>query len=146
MLARQLVPWARSFIPPMEASAGLINQARLRCFRWRTFPLAMQTTEQLLATLELSSTQPTLAGRGLAKRARRPTLSWVSPFPMPIPGRRSVNSAQYYGQPIEGRIGRYSTAEQEPISGPWILPTRIMGQRRVTAAPSLLQSMEETTG
>src|SRR5437899_1444948 len=129
----------------MGAPIGLVREVGPWSF-FMAFHLPMQTMELLLATLELSSTQLTLAGRGLAKRARRPTPSWVSPFPMPIPGRRSVSSAQYYGQPMVGRIGCHSTAEQEPISGPWILPTRIMGQRRVTAARSLPQLMEESTG
>src|SRR5205809_1048928 len=94
MLARQLVSLAQSFIRPTAASTGLANQAQLRHYRWRTFPLLMQTTGQPLATLELSSTQQTLAARGLARQAERPTRSWVFPLPMRITGRRLVTLAR----------------------------------------------------
>src|SRR5438132_9404007 len=105
MLVRQLVSLAQSFIQPTEEPAGLVNQAQLRSYRWRTFPLVMQTTERPLVTMEPFSEPQMGEALGLARQAERPRRSWAFPLLMPITGRLLVSLAPWGELPMEGITG-----------------------------------------
>src|SRR2546430_1418550 len=112
MLARQWVSLAQSFIQPAEEPAGSVNQAQLQPFRWRTFPLVMQTTERPLVTMEPFSEPQMGEALGLVRQAERPRRSWAFPLLMPIMGRLSVNLGRFLELPTEALIGCPSKVEQ----------------------------------
>src|SRR5438034_7590965 len=99
MLARQLVPWARSFIQSTEARVGLVNQRQSPLFRWKTFPLVIQRMERRWVTRGQSSAQQTLVEHGSARPVERLTHSWVFLFLMRLTERRWVTLARSLEQP-----------------------------------------------